>query len=305
MKKSSHFARMTAMVNMAMENAPPPEERPANQVIQENVIAIDPAKCRMNDLHRRLKSSIESGVLDEMVEQFKTVGQVIPARGWKLNRPTEDGIEVILIFGARRRAAAEKAGIPLRVEIVEEPARTALIRQMHAENSSRKDYLPLEQGMEFKAFLDSGEVKHRDELALMLGIDRSRLTRCLQIAEMPAEVLAAYRNPSDLQLIPGSKLATLIESNAATRQKVIKAAQKWVAENGEGNPTSKLMAAASERKAPAKVDHDLVSSTRTSQGKLTASPDGAMVLRLNKTAPEALREEILKVLKKHFSGLPS
>lgn len=303
-KGSSHFARMTEMVALASNNAKPPEERAGNEVVVENVISIDPAKCRMNDYHRRLKSSVESAVLDDLVEQFKSVGQVLPARGWRLEKPDADGVEVILIFGARRRAAAEKAQVPLRVEIVPEPTRKALIRQMHSENSSRQDYLPLEQGLEFKAFLESGEAKSKDELSEMLGVNRTRVIRCIQIAELPKEVLSAYSDPGQLGLIHGTTMASLIETELGAKKRLIDAAIEWKAKGKTGNPTSFLLKAAKGERGTAKMEHVLLSPKKVKLGTLTASPSGAISVDLKKNAPQELREAILELLKKHFPELP-
>ena len=304
MKKPSHFARMTELVSLAVENAKPPEERKPNEVVLENVIAIDPGKCRMNDLHRRLRKTVDSEALAELMEQIRESGQLLPARGWRPETPDPSGAEVILIFGARRRAACEKLGIALKVEIVPPPNRQALIRQMHSENSSRKDYLPLEQGLEFKAFLDTGEFKTQEELAAFLAVQRVRLVRCLQIAELPPEVLDIYEDPHWLTLAVGTKLAAEIEKDAKARARVTDAARQWKAEGRAGDPSPTLLSAAVDRKKPKSVEQDLVSlEKKTKFGRLKTTADGALVLQLRKDAPEGLREELIGVLKRFSKGL--
>jgi len=302
MKKPSHFARMTELVGLAVDNAKPPEERKPNEVVLENVISIDPAKTRMNDLHRR--TSIDSHGLDELAEQIREAGQLLPARGWRLKTPEPDGTEVVLIFGARRRAACARIGIVLKVEIVPAPSRQNLIRQMYSENSSRKDYLPLEQGLEFKAFMETGEFKTQEELAAFLAVQRVRLTRCLQIAELPAEVLEVYRDPNLLTLTVGTKLAAEVERDAKTRQRVTDAARQWKAEGRAGDPSSTLLGAAADRKKPKSVEQDLVSlEKKTKFGRLKTTADGALVLQLRKDAPGELRDELIGVLRRFSKGL--
>ena len=302
MKKASHFARMAELVGVASETAKPAEERKPHEVVLENVISIDPAKTRMNDLHRR--TSIDSQGLEELAEQIREAGQLLPARGWRLETPDADGTEVILIFGARRRAACQRLGLALKVEIVPAPSRQSLIRQMHSENSSRRDYLPLEQGLEFKAFMETGEFKTQEELAAFLAIQRVRLTRCLQIADLPAEVLSVYRDPSLLTLTVGTKLAGEVEKDAKTRQRVTDAARQWTAEGRAGDPSSALLAAAADRKKPKAIEQELVSpEKKTKFGRLKTTADGALVLQLRKDAPTELRDELIGVLKRYSKGL--
>lgn len=302
MKKPSHFARMTELVGLAVDNAKPPEQRKPNEVVLENVISIDPAKTRMNDLHRR--TSIDSQGLEELAEQIREAGQLLPARGWRLETPEANGTEVILIFGARRRAACQRLGLALKVEIVPTPSRQNLIRQMHSENSSRRDYLPLEQGLEFKAFMETGEFKTQEELAAFLAIQRVRLTRCLQIADLPAEVLSVYRDPRLLTLTVGTKLAGEVEKDARTRQRVTDAARQWKAEGRAGDPSSALLAAAADRKKPKTIEQDLVlPEKKTKFGRLKTTADGALVLQLRKDAPTELRDELMGVLKRYSKGL--
>lgn len=304
MKKPSAFARMTEMVSLASENAKPPEERQAHEVVTENVIAIDPAKTRMNDLHRRLGKTIDSAALDELAEQIRETGQLLPARGWRPVDPDPSGADVILIFGARRRAACLRLGIALNVEIVPPPSRQALIRQMHSENSSRRDYLPLEQGLEFKAFMDTGEFKTQEELAHFLAVQRVRLVRCLQIADLPTEVLAAYVDPTLLTLAVGTKLAAEIEKSPATKRRVTEAAQQWTRQGGQGDPSSVLLAAAEDRKKVRAVEQDLVSlDKKTRFGRLKTTAEGAVVLQLRSSAPEDLKNELMDVLRRHTKDL--
>lgn len=300
MSKPSHFSRMTELVNLA-KDAKKPEDRKANEVVLENVIAIDPAKTRMNDLHRR--TSIETEGLAELVDQIRQAGQLLPARGWRLEKPEADGTEVVLIFGARRRAACLKLGLALKVEIVPAPSRQVLIRQMHSENSSRQDYLPLEQGLEFKAFMETGEFKTQEELAAFLAVQRVRLTRCLQIADLPAEVLAAYADPAWLTLNVGTKLAGLFEVDAGARNRIVEAAKKWKAEGGAGDPSSTLLAAAAAPKKKSRTtEQELLSMDRKPKrlGMLRTTGEGGLVLQLRPESSPALRDEVVAVLKRHL-----
>jgi ParB/RepB/Spo0J family partition protein len=304
MKKPSHFARMTELVGLAVDNAKPAEERKPNEVVLENVISIDPAKTRMNDLHRR--TSIDSQGLEELADQIREAGQLLPARGWRLETPEPDGTEVILIFGARGRAACQRLGLGLKVEIVPAPSRQGLIRQMHSENSSRKDYLPLEQGLEFKAFLETGEFKTQDELAAFLAVQRVRVVRCLRIADLPADVLASYADPQWLTLTVGTKLAAEVEKDVATRNRIVEAAKNWTAQGRGGDPSGALLSAAAGARSKARaVEQDLVSvgDKKTKFGRLKTTAEGALVLQLRRGAPGELRDELMGVLKRYAKGL--
>lgn len=265
-----------------------------------SVIEIDPRKTRMNDLHRRSPSTMSGSAIQEMVEMFRATGQQTPAKGWRLDKPGPEGEEVVLVYGARRRAAALELGIALKVELMpERPDRGSLIKMMHGENRGRLDYLPLEDAREYKAFLDCGEYRTAEEMAAALGQDKSRVSRLLSLLKLPSEILNLYTDPSWLPLMKGSKLAAEC-ANAEKRAKLIEAAKAWNEASGRGDPTPTLMKALTS-----KTTNLVAAELKNPDGKTVGSVrgvmngKGAVTITLAKTASEALKRDIAAAINKH------
>jgi ParB/RepB/Spo0J family partition protein len=271
------------------------------------VIEIAAGMTRMNDLHRRMNATMQGSAIEELVESMRSVGQQQEAKGWRLDKP-EDGVQVVLIYGARRRAAAEKLGIPLRVRIVPEPTRAQLIRDMHAENRARKDYLPLEMAKEMQAYLESGEYANATELAAGLGEDKSKVSRLLALLKLPKEVLSLYSDPTWMKLFAGSKLATLCEE-AKVRARVLEAAQTWAKSGARGNPTATLLKAAAGKTAwrGGAPDASLAFNLMDREGRVLGTMRGSLqenqplVVSLGKSTPAAFRKELAELLERHFA----
>lgn len=265
------------------------------------VIEIDPRKTRMNDLHRRSPTTMSGSAIQEMVEMFRATGQQTPAKGWRLDKPGPEGEEIVLVYGARRRAAAMALGVALKVELMPaQPDRGALIKMMHGENRGRLDYLPLEDAREYKAFLDSGEYRTADEMAAALGQDKSRVSRLLSLLKLPPEVLDLYTDPSWMPLVKGWRMATEC-ANAEKRAKLIEAAKGWREASGRGDPTPTLMKALT-----AKTPNSVAAEIFNAEGKSVGSVRGVMAgkgpvtIVLGKAASEGLKKDIAAALAKHY-----
>lgn len=289
------------LIGSAVKNLKP-EERPAESL--PAVIEVDPTKVRMNDLHRRSKSTMSGGAILEMVEMFKATGQATPAKGWKLAKPEADGTEYVLVYGARRRAAAEQLGIALKMELLPTaPDRGTMIRLMHSENRGRLDYLPLEDAREYRAFLDSGEYRTAEEMAVALGQDKSKVSRVLSLLTLPPEVLDLYTDPSWLPQTKGSQLASAIQADKKIRARVLEAAEDWRRAGGRGNPTPTLMKALVAKPTTATAI-ELKGTDGRSVGVVrgAVTGKGIFTLTFSGNAPESIRREIADILNKHYKS---
>lgn len=275
------------------------EEKPSASSV--GVIEVEPAKTRMNDLHRRSHQTTSGAAIEEMVTLFKATGQLSPAKGWKLERPEEDGTEIVLVYGARRRAAALSLGCPLKVELLPSPPdRGTVIRLMHGENRGRLDYLPLEDAREYRAFLDSGEYRTAEEMAASLGQDKGKVSRLLSLLKLPEEVLALYTDPAWLPLQLGAKLASLCGTDKRAKARVLAACAEWQKQGRAGNPTTTLMRAAEDRKASTNGFELKAGNGRafgTVRGNLQG--EGPVSVVLAKTAPEELRKALAGLLSQY------
>jgi len=146
---------------------------------------IDEAAISRNPYQPR--KEFDEAALAEMIGSIAQHGVLQPL----LVRPVEGGYQ--LIAGERRLLAARKAGlvkVPCRVVEVDDrgACEVALI-----ENVQRTDLNDLEKAQAFQDYLDKfgGTV---EELAGRLGKNRSTVSNCLRLLELPDAVKIALQN---------------------------------------------------------------------------------------------------------------
>jgi len=107
-----------------------------NGVTSATVAHVDPWRCRMWEMHDRAAELLTADACRDVIRSFKEHGQALPALGRQAkNIP---GIDVELIYGARRLYAAQHLNVKLAVEIVEIDDDEA-IQRMYIENAHRAD----------------------------------------------------------------------------------------------------------------------------------------------------------------------
>ncbi|MCC2626741.1 MAG: chromosome partitioning protein ParB, partial [Thermomicrobiales bacterium] len=232
---------------------------------------------------------------------FRATGQLTPTLGWRLATPDVDGVQFVLIYGARRRAAALELGRCLLVELLPcEPSREEIVRRMHGENRGRVDYTPLEDAREYRADLDLGIYRTAEEMATALGVSKATVSRTLALLTICPEILNLYVDPTWLTLSTGLKLADACSRDDALRRKFIASAATWIADGGRGNPTAHLLQAL--KASPPRHALDL----KERNGRVVGSFRGSLstkdqfTINLGNGASEALRQDLARVLEKHF-----
>lgn len=97
-----------------------------------------------------------------------------------------------LIAGERRLRAAKLAGLSqLPVRVIEADDR-ATFEVALAENLQRRDLNPVEKALAFQRYIGDYGTTH-EELARVLGVDRSSVTNLLRLLELPPPVQEAVR----------------------------------------------------------------------------------------------------------------
>lgn len=146
---------------------------------------IDEAAIARNPYQPR--KEFDESALAEMVESISQHGVLQPL----LVRPVDGGFQ--LIAGERRLLAARKAGlvkVPCRVVELDDrgACEVAII-----ENVQRTDLNDLEKAQAFQDYLDKfgGTI---EELASRLGKNRSTISNCLRLLELPDFVKIALQN---------------------------------------------------------------------------------------------------------------
>lgn len=146
-------------------------------VVDENQISRNPWQPR-KEFHQ--------DALDELVESVRQHGVLQPL----LVRAVEGGYQ--LIAGERRLLAARKVGIPRVPCRVIELDDKSVCEVAIIENVQRADLNDLEKAQAFQEYLDrfGGTI---EELAKKLGKDRSTVSNCMRLLELPDHVKIALQ----------------------------------------------------------------------------------------------------------------
>ena len=172
---------------------------------------VDPARCRMWSGHNREYGALSEERCSDLIESFKAQGrQEVPALVRRVRESEEFDYEVIC--GARRHWAASwlrahnypdfRFLIEVR-DLTDEEA----FRLADLENRARADISDLERARDYVRALDAYYEGSQSSMAQRLNVSPSWLSRYLDLARLPKELVAAFGNPHDL----GIKHVTMIK----------------------------------------------------------------------------------------------
>lgn len=138
------------------------------------------------------------------------------------------------VYGHRRMDACASLGLPVLAVVVDDMDDKALLIERIAENRGRSEYTALEQGRICLAALNAGHFRTQAALADDLGLDESQVSKALELARLPVEVLSAFSFTSELTYRDAKPLSDAVKAN---RQEVIEKAKAVAAM--DPRPTTK------------------------------------------------------------------
>jgi ParB family transcriptional regulator, chromosome partitioning protein len=276
--------------------------RQTPQFERENILAVDPRRCRPWAYHNRSSAWYTRERCQDLIDSFPRDGQREPALARRLTNDANFDFE--LIYGMRRRYAAESTHSKLKVRLTEaDDARCAVL--MHIENADRQDITPMERALSFQQQLEAKVFASQESMAEAFGLGAPQVTKMLKAAQIfrhgPIEKLLPDR--TQVPVAPAYDLATRLELPGA-KEVVLKAAQNWIARGeGAGTPSvilKRLLASLDRSRAlePVRREYDLgpntrMTATRNGKGKVTlAFPKG-----LHASDREGLMAALDKLLK--------
>jgi ParB/RepB/Spo0J family partition protein len=160
-----------------------------------HVVSVSPFRCRMWDMHDRLEGHISAESCRSEIESFRKHGQLVPALGRPLKTAADYDVE--LIYGARRLFVARHLNAPLLIDVREMSDHEAIVA-MDIENRQRADISPYERGLSFAQWLRAGYFPSQDDIARVLQISPSQVSRLLRLARLPAVILSAFESPTHI-----------------------------------------------------------------------------------------------------------
>lgn len=231
-KKNSGFAAdLAAGIDLSDEASPPRRSSIAANVLtgRSNRLAdlasgavinrthelVDPARCRMWEGHNRDYALLNEDRCSDLIESIKAQGrQEIPAIVRRLAGDSEFDFEVIC--GARRHWSISwlrshnypdfKFLVDVR-EIGDEEA----FRLADIENRARDDLTDLERARDYLRALGAYYEGRQKTMAERLKVSESWLTRYLDLARIPEELMAAFTEPQELGIRNAIALKALLK----------------------------------------------------------------------------------------------
>jgi ParB family chromosome partitioning protein len=182
-------------------------------------------------------------------KEFEALKSEIEAAGGNIQpikvRPIAktDPQEYEIVFGHRRHRACLEIGLQAYA-IIEELSEADLFTQMDRENRQRADLSAYEQGVMYSKALNDGLFTSMRKMADVLGVNQSNISRAINLARLPAQMLAAFPSLLDLQFRWSTQLTEALEKNNAA---VLEEAKKLAALPAKLNAKevfSRLIAAA-------------------------------------------------------------
>lgn len=135
--------------------------------------------------------------------------------------PLDSPLRYRLISGARRLRACKMHQLPV-LAIVQKVQPTRELIDRLLENHLRQPLSPYELGMQLQHILASSESVSRRELARLVGLDVSVVQKAIDIAALPAAVIAAFGSASEIQYRDAKPLKDAV---AQARDSVIACAE--------------------------------------------------------------------------------
>lgn len=276
-----------------------------------DLVRLEPKECRIWGFHNRRYDLLDEISCADLIEGFRESGrQELPGI---VRRVTDgSGYEYEVIAGARRHWACAHLGWKYLAEIRDLTDEEAFILA-DVENRARKDISDYERAIDYRRalndiFSEDGERAGRsrgrltqEQFAQRLGKSKGWLSQFLYLAELPADVVAAFPRITDIGLRNGRELKPILEK-ASSREKVIAAAKALAADDARTAESvmKRLLAAAQERKPSEKTSNvlgafDGVNGKKAITVKRRGKRD--LTIELNKLGVKS-KEEALELIKK-------
>jgi len=180
-----------------------------NKKKQPKIILVDPAKCRMWTHHNRNYKALDKQKCSSLMSSIINEGeQKFPA----IVRPIADGseYEYEVICGARRHWVITQ----LRQHVDERFQYLIDVRQLSdedafrisdIENRQRVDISHYERANDYLLALEK-YYSSQKEMARQLGVNEAWLSRYLDIARLPLEIINCFQNKNEILPVHAKKL---------------------------------------------------------------------------------------------------
>ena len=160
---------------------------------------VDPISVRRSRYANRAIQDVSSTDHQQLVELMKQSGtNAVPALAQELEVPDEAGMRLELVYGHRRHQVCLSESLPFTVLVVPPLSDVERTFLMSTENEGRIPPCPLDVGLWLAGLLEDGHFVSQAALARTVHIKPASVTTLLKLARLPARVVAAFNDRSEL-----------------------------------------------------------------------------------------------------------
>jgi len=201
-------------------------------------LLVEPSQCKIWDKHNRAYDLLNEIRCKDLIDQFKETGkQEFPG----IVRLIEGGGEIKyeIICGARRFWTCQYLGWKYFVEIRDLSDEEAF-RLSDVENRAREDISDYERALDYKSALGY-YYQNQIQMANRLEVSPSWLSRYLDIADLPTEIVQAYKDITEIKVMHARKLKPFLTNptEKLNKESIIK---KAIELKGKGHEGTKVIA---------------------------------------------------------------
>jgi ParB family transcriptional regulator, chromosome partitioning protein len=246
---------------------------------------VDPARCRIWEGHNRDYAALTEETCADLIESFKAEGrQNFPAIVRRVEADPAHDWEVIC--GARRHwtvcwmRAHDRPDFRFLVEPRELTDEEAF-RLADLENRSRRDLSDYERARDYARAVERYYGGSQQQMAERLEVTKSWLSRYLELARLPAEIVEAFASRHAIGISHAAVLAPLLRADEQ-RERIIMEAKRLAAERaelvarGESSPSP---AGVMQRLTGAAHARPAVRRSTAPREHVVRSPEGTIVAR--------------------------
>lgn len=201
-------------------------EDQSNTVLTK-LISVDPARCRMWEGHNRNYELLNEERCKDLIEGFIAQGkQEMPAIVRRVD--DDSGYDFEVVCGARRHWTAtyirkEKWDDFLYLIEPRELTDEQAFRLSDIENRDRDDISDYERALDYKKALKAYYNGEQKKMASKLECDPAWLSRLLKLADLPHQIVKAYKFETDILVNHYKKIAKFLSDPAAKKRMIAKA----------------------------------------------------------------------------------
>jgi len=261
--------------------------------------ALDPRAIRRSHWANRIEAEFSTPEFALLMNEIASAGgNVQPIKVRRISGAAQvfDGQTPIyeIVFGHRRHRACLALGLAVQAVVVDRMDDRTLFEAMDRENRGRKNLSAWEQGRMYDEAIRQGLYPSLRRLSESLGVNLSDAARAVQLAKLPAELVAAFASPLDLQVRWAKPLADALQRDP---DGVLGRARVVAAQTGP-RPAAEVLARLLAAPAAAKPDATAIMLGKRKLASLRTDQAGRVVVEIEPGMLAADRQgDLIKLLK--------